>query len=194
MPAQLKELTVVQLQSLLTGLPKYCSSMQLVLDSKPYTIPAIVPMIQTILDAIAAISAARASWVASIAAGKTVAAKEVILVREARDIVGASYANSPSILDALGIKPRKSPKPLSAEARLAATAKGKATRLARGTKSAKQKAMISGDVSGVTVTVTPITLGTVSATPVASTPSSSPASPVAPIGAGATAVGSTPAH
>jgi hypothetical protein len=44
------------------------------------------------------------------------------------------------------------PKPLSAEARAAATAKARATRKARGTTGKKQKSTITGDVTGVTIT------------------------------------------
>ncbi len=46
----------------------------------------------------------------------------------------------------------ESPKPLSAEARAAATAKARATRKARGTTGKKQKSSITGDVTGVTIT------------------------------------------
>jgi hypothetical protein len=53
-----------------------------------------------------------------------------------------TYCNSPTTLTAFDIQPRKSPKPLSTEARAAATAKARATRQARGTTSKKEKAAI----------------------------------------------------
>ena len=57
-----------------------------------------------------------------------------------RDTVGLMFSNNPTILDTFKIAPRKPRTPLTAAARLAATEKAKATRLARGTMGKKQKA------------------------------------------------------
>ncbi len=74
-----------------------------------------------------------------------------------REVIGLAYATSPTPLQTLGITPRKKPAPLSVEALAAAKAKAKATRAARGTTSKKQKALITGNVTGVNITpvVTP---------------------------------------
>ncbi len=184
------ELTTTEIQALISGLPKYCPSMNIMLDGEPYTTTEVVQLLQTVLDALTAITAARTALAASIAAGKKVAANEGVLAKEAREVVAVGFANTPAALDALAITPRKSPKPLSAEARLAATAKARATRIARGTTSKKEKAKISGGVTGVTVT--PVTSGTAAsmASSTGSTgapaPSTSPASPGAGLGATAT--------
>jgi hypothetical protein len=75
------------------------------------------------------------------------------------------------------LKGPKAPTPLSPEKRLAAAAKAKATRIARGTVGKKQRSTIHGDVTGVLVT--PITTSGPAPSPVASTPAPT-AGPTAP--------------
>jgi hypothetical protein len=64
----------------------------------------------------------------------------------------AAFSKSPDILASFGLEPKKAATPLSAEEQAAAVAKRKATRAARGTKGAKQKAGIHGAVTGVVIT------------------------------------------
>jgi hypothetical protein len=67
----------------------------------------------------------------------------------------ATFGDSTTKLGEFGLQPLKASTPLTAEKRLASTAKARATRIARGTMSKKQKLTIRGDVTGVIVT--PIT-------------------------------------
>ena len=173
MTTQIRELTPAQLQALITGLPTYCPNMTFMLASQLYTTAQVVQLLTTVQSAATSVSTTKAAWTASIVAERAVAAKDGTLARELREMVGLMFANSPTTLNALAIAPRKTPKPLSAEARVAAEAKARATRLARGTMSKKQKATITGNVTGVTVT--PVT------------------SPSAPASASAAATPTTPA-
>jgi hypothetical protein len=80
-----------------------------------------------------------------------------------RDNIATMFSNNTTTLAAFNLTPKKPRQPLSVEARAAATAKARATRIARGTES-KKKAEVSGNVTGVTIT--PVT-----------NPSASPSSP-----------------
>lgn len=145
-------------------------------------------LINTLLSALLAIPPAKGAWLAAIQASRQLEAGDGEGVKEIRDIVAVMYKFAPATLLALAIEPKKSPKPLSAEARTAANAKAKATRAARGTTSKKQKAQLTGNVTGVTIT--PITSGTAAATPAAT-----PAAPLpvaTPVVNGTAAGSSTP--
>ena len=101
-----------------------------------------------VLNAGAASSAAKASLAAARAAEEKSIAGDGVVVREARDTLALMFNDVPETLSAFAIAPRKLPRPLSAEARAAATAKLRATRLARGTTSKEQKAKILGERDG----------------------------------------------
>jgi hypothetical protein len=97
------------------------------------------------------------------------------------------FSNAPATLQGFGLSPRKPPTPLSAAARVAANEKAKATREARGTKGSVQKAAITGNVSGVTIT--PVLIPT-ALPPVASPPPAAPTAP-APVASSGSAVAAT---
>ena len=71
-------------------------------------------------------------------------------MKDVREVVELMFKSSAPTLADLATVPRKAPKPLSGEARAAATAK--ATRVVRGTTSKKQKALLTGNVTGVSIT------------------------------------------
>ena len=66
--------------------------------------------------------------------------------------VRATFSKSPGTLADFGLKAKKAKAPLTVEQKATAAAKRKATRAARGTTSAKKKALIKGNVTGVVVT------------------------------------------
>ena len=90
-------------------------------------------------------------------------------MRDLRTFLRATFGTAATPLADFGLTPLKAPRPLDSEQRAAATAKLRATRLARGTTSKKQKLAIKGDVTGVLVT--PVSL----AGP--SSPTAAPAGP-----------------
>jgi hypothetical protein len=61
------------------------------------------------------------------------------------------FAGAAQTLADFGLEPPKAPKPRTAEQLAAVKAKAKATRLARGTTSKKQKLAIRGNVTGVDI-------------------------------------------
>jgi hypothetical protein len=189
--AATKPLTVAQLQGLIASLPKFCANTVFTLSGQTYTSASLVTLATAVLNAGAASSAAKASLAAARAAEEKSIAGDGVVVREARDTLALMFNDVPETLSAFAIAPRKLPRPLSAEARAAATAKLRATRLARGTTSKEQKAKISGNVTGVTIVpiTSPASPAPAAATPAAPTPAT-PATGSGPV----TATGTTAAH
>ena len=141
-----------ELRALITSVPSYCATTTFLLSGKAYTATQLVASCSAVLDASTAMSAVKATMKAALLAEEATLAGDGEVVREAREVLAVMFHGMPETLSALAIQPRKKPKPLSAEARAAATAKAKATRTARGTSSKKQKALISGNVTGVNIT------------------------------------------
>jgi hypothetical protein len=178
-----KQIPKAQLQGLLTSIPVYCASTVFYVAGQAFTSSQIVTLINAILNAGAANTAARAAWTAAMQAEEKILSNNAQVVREVRDTVALMFSTVPTTLSAFAILPHKIPKPLSSEARAAATAKLRATRIARGTTSKKEKAKISGGVTGVTITPTT----TASASTPAATPAPTPSLvlPVTVVNAGA---------
>jgi hypothetical protein len=175
MPSVVKPITLAQYQALITGIPNYCATTTFSVASQTFTAPQAVALIQTVINASAAVNAARAAWRAALLAQEKVITGDAKVANEIRESVALMFSNAPTTLSALAIVPRKLPKPLTGAARAAATAKADATRKARGTTSKQQKALISGNVTGVTITPVTTALGSA---PAATAPiAPSPASP-----------------
>lgn len=165
MPTQ--KFTPAQLQALITGIPSKCGNIVFTLSGQTFTASQLVTLITSVANAKATIVAARATANAAVlAAQKTIAANEE-LISEARSTLSLMYNGVPDTLAALDVPQRKPRSPMTTAASAAAKAKADATRKARGTTSKKQKALISGNVTGVTIT--PVV------TPTASTPAAAPA-------------------
>ena len=99
MAAQLKELTVTQLQALITGLPTYCPNMTFMLASQICTTTQVVQKLTIALNAENDVSTKKTAWKSALATRNTVAANEGKEGKELREIVGLMFINSP---DALG--------------------------------------------------------------------------------------------
>jgi hypothetical protein len=185
-----KQLTMAQLLGLSTSLPVYCANTVFFVAGQSLTTPQVLALISAISNASAASTAAKAAWVAARTAEEKSLAADGALVREVRDTVALMYSGATTTLSAFAIAPRKLAKPLTTEARAAATAKLRATRLARGTESKQKKALITGNVTGVTIT--PVTTGSAPSPAVVPAVAPTPAAP--PSGAaGQTSTGATPA-
>lgn len=192
MAATIQGLTTAEYQALLVGLPKYCASTIFPYAGQSYTAPQVVTFIAAILNAKVAVAPAKGTWLAAVHAAEQTEIENAKIVKAARSVCSSLFVDDPSTLAALAITPRKTPKPLSTEARAAANAKAEATRKARGTTGKKQKALITGNVTGVTIipnTVSPSTPAAASGT--GTVIAGSPAAPVA-TPAPAVANGSTP--
>jgi hypothetical protein len=192
------QLTVAQYEALIAGIPKYAGNATFTVASQTFTAAQAVTFLQTLHDTSAATAAAKATWTQSLASDQAAEAQNGSLAREIRDTIALMFSNAPATLQGFGMTPRKKPTPLTTAARAAANAKAAATRAARGTKGSVQKAAITGNVTGVTIT--PVVAPTAEATPapaVPAAPSPSPAAPPvpAPVASnGSAAASSTAAH
>jgi hypothetical protein len=168
MPTTFKKLTAAQYKALITGLPLYCPNLSIILAGQSYTTPQAVALLTTLFNSSTAVATARGAWKEAIVADDLLNAQSGPIAKELRQIVKLMFSATSNALAAFDIAPRKVPTPLSAAARAAAEAKATATRKARGTISKKQKAQITGDVTGVTITpvTTPATPAPAAAPPV----------------------------
>ena len=147
-----KKQQLSEIQTLVTGMPKYCASMSFTLNGVTYTSAQLVQMGTEILAADEATVQAKAAYKGAVAAEQSLLTTNHSVIEGLKQNLGLVFGNSPATLAGLGIVPRKKPAPLSSAALAAKTAKAEATRKARGTTSKKVKAAISGNVSGVTIT------------------------------------------
>jgi len=145
-------LTLAQYKALVAGIPIYCSTAVITVDGQTFTAPQAVAYIQTVLNAVAAVESAKTALADARAAEEQLLLREGTTVKAIRANIAAMFTSNTTALAALDIAPKKARVPLSAEARIAATAKLRATRLARGITSKKEKAKVSGNVTGVTIT------------------------------------------
>ena len=173
--------TLAQLQGLILGLQKQLPSAEFTLVSTVYTTPALVTALQGSISTLTAVATAHAALKVALAAWDAEDAKMGPVVLALRRTLQSMYANAPDTLLVFGLEPRKVPAPRTAAEKAASAAKAKATRIARGTTSKKQKLAVSGNVTGITIT--PITAPT-AASPVEPV-TAQPASPAAAPPAGA---------
>jgi hypothetical protein len=188
-------ITIVELQALASGIPKYCPNVVLMLAGKQYTAPDAAAFVQSFIDPFTAVQTAEASLKNARTALAAAIATNGAAVKTLRSTIAGMFSGDAAILAALDIAPKKPRAPLSTAARAAASAKAEATRKARGTTSKKQKATVTGNVTGVTITpiAAPGTSGSSSsasaATGTTTGPVVAPASPVPSPSGASTATG-----
>jgi nicotinate-nucleotide pyrophosphorylase len=174
-----KAVLIHQYQTLASGLASAAPNGVYAFEGQVYTTAQVGALITEFLGVVSAVASTKATWVESIQKEKQAQATTGKTLSGLREVIGMAFANSPATLQSLGIAPRKAPTPLSAEARAASTAKAEATRKARGTTSKKQKAEVSGNVTGVTIT--PVIAPTATPSPAGT---SAPVTPPAAVPAG----------
>jgi len=178
---QSKAATLAQLQALITGLQKQFPSGQFTLGNTAFTTATLVQALQSLVDAFNAVTAAQATAKVAVATLAATLAKVGPIVLALQHNLLSMFGNATDTLALFGLEPRKAPAPRTSVENAAAAAKAKATRIARGTASPKQKLTVTGNVTGVQVI--PITA------PASATPSAqpAPATPTAPAPSGGTA-------
>ena len=129
-------------------------------------------------DAISSLNAVQASAKDALAAMDGTEAKVGPVVQAYKRFVLAAFSNATQTLADFGLRPPKAPEAQTSAQLAARAAKAKATRLARGTTSRKQKLTVKGNVTGVAVTPITTPVATV-ATPPAPTVSNTPSTPAA---------------
>jgi len=179
MSTQSKSDALVLLQALMAGTEKHFPNGSFTLGNATYTTASLVQAIKVLADALTVLAAAHASTRDAGTAVREAGTTVIPLVRDYRNFLRATFSTTTAQLADFGLAPPKARSPLSSEKRVAAAAKMRATRAARGTTSKKQKLAVKGDVTGVLVT--PITAAGPSSPPTAAPAVPAPApTPVAP--------------
>ena len=184
MSKSISDLTLSQYRALVSGIPLYCPNAIFTVAGQTFTATQAVTFLETVLNAVAATTTTKGAWKDAMQAEAKLLAQDGATVKAIRDDIATMFSNALNTLNAFEIAPRKVPAPLTAAKRAAATAKARATRIARGTTSKKQKAAVTGNVTGVTIT--PTTAPTASAPATSSAPA--PVSGEVPAAAPATTV------
>ncbi len=167
-----KVVTLVRLQSLISGLQKRFPNGQFTLGKTAFTTATLVQLFESLITAIDDVNTAQASAKDAVAAMREVEAKVDPVIRDLKRFILATFGDTATQeLADFGMEPPKAPAPRTIEEKAAAAAKLRATRQARGTASKKKKLAVKGNGTGVEIT--PITA------PAPATPSAQPA-PVAP--------------
>ena len=156
-------------QKLIDGLGKHASAIpNVVIGGVAQTTADIVAVLQARIASAHAADNTRATWQAAVAADRSERANTRQYVSRVRQALLLVFAGQVDALADFGLTGRK-PRVITPEAQVAATAKAKATRVARHTMGKKQKAAIKGTAAPP------------------ETPAPAPSSPTpAPAGSGAT--------
>jgi hypothetical protein len=177
--SQSKASALVNVQALMAGTEKHFPNGSFTLGNAAYTTASLVQAIKVLADALTVLAAAHASTRDAVTALREAETKVTPLLRDYRNFVRAAFSTANAQLADFGLAPPKARTPLSSEKRVAAAAKMRSTRTARGTTSKKQKLAVKGDVTGVLVT--PVTSAGASSPPTAApavpAPAPTPGSP-----------------
>jgi hypothetical protein len=169
---------LARVQALIAGTQKHFPNGSFTLGSTTYTTASLVQLLQSLADAISSLNSVQASAKDALAAMDGTEAKVGPVVEAYKRFVLAAFSNATQTLADFGLEPPKVRAPLTSAQLAARAAKAKATRLARGTTSKKQKLTVKGNVTGVAVTPIATPVATV-ATPPAQTASNTPSTPAA---------------
>jgi hypothetical protein len=139
-------------QKLVDGLTKHAGVIaSLYVGGTSLTNAVLVSKLQALIAAVNTTNTARAALHAAVLAEQQLHADSAQFVADVRQTILAMFSSQTDVLADFGLAPRKKPV-VTPQVKVAAAAKAKATRQARGTKSKKQLAAISGDVTGIVVT------------------------------------------
>ena len=157
------------IEGLIDGLNKHATLMtSILIDGVAQKTADVIATLQKLVDSSSSVETTNAAWRAAVAADKAAGTGQKAFVSNVRKAVRVAFGNQMNALADFGLAPQKARTPLTPQQKAASAAKAKATREARHTMGAKQKASIKGDVTGVVVT------------PVTTTAPAAPQEPAAP--------------
>jgi hypothetical protein len=152
----------------------------LTFGNRTFTPAQIEASLQTLIDLRTAVDTARSATKANLVAEAAQTPSLRSLMAAFVAFVKVTFGNSPDTLASFGLKPRKTPVPLTIDQLAAAAAKRAATRAARHTMGTKQKQKVKGTITTI---VTP---------PMAPAPAPVAPSPVVSAPAPGTSAGTAP--
>jgi hypothetical protein len=180
-----KAAALAHVQAIIAGTLKHFPNGSFTIGNTTYTSASLIQVLQGLETAMQARNVAETGAKDALTAEQTAQAQLGPIFRAYRRIVYASFANATQTLADFGLAPLKARTPLTTQQLAVRAAKAKATRVARGTTSKKQKLAVKGDVTGVTVT--PVTAPTPAKPPSPAPPvTAAPTSPAPPVTAAPT--------
>jgi hypothetical protein len=146
-PKPSKASALASVRALVAGTQKHTPNGSLTFGNATYTAASLVQMLQSLADAMTAHDAAQVKAKDALLAQRDVTAKVGPVLQAYRRYLVATYGTAMETLADYGLTPPKARTPLTSEQKAASVAKLRATRIARGTTSKKQKAQIHGVVT-----------------------------------------------
>ena len=153
-----KAAALAHVQAIIAGTTKHIPNGSFTFGNTTYTSASLIQVFQGLVSAMQARNAAETGAKDALTAEQAAQAQTVPILRAYERLVLATFASATQTLADFGLTPPKARTPLTAQQLAARAAKAKATRVARGTTSKKQKLAVKGDVTGVVVT--PVTSST----------------------------------
>ncbi len=135
---------------------QFAKGTKLAFASSTFTPAQVLTQLQLLISLRAGVTDARAALAAKLAAEEAQMPALLAFMKAFVAFVKATFSNSPDVLAAFGLAPKKTTTP-DVQTLAAANAKREATREARGTKGTRQRKSVKGAVTGVVVT--PIVAG-----------------------------------
>jgi hypothetical protein len=177
-----KAKTLARDQALVVGIPKRMGSAQFLVNEQTLTAAAVVTMLQGRVTAATNAATSKAAYSAAVKAADAAESATAATVSGVVETIYVAFGNDAAALADFGLPVRKRAV-LTPAQRIAAAAKAKATRAARHTMGPKQKATVTGNVTGVTITPVVSTSSTTSASSVATAPASATATSTSSVAA-----------
>jgi hypothetical protein len=148
-----KAATLAGVLALIAGTQKHFPSAQFTLGETVYTTASLLQPLQKLVAVMTALNAAQQAAKDALTALESVEPTVQPLIRLYVKFLRATFSTAQALAD-FGLEAPKPRAPLTGQKRVAATAKLRATRTARGTTSKKQKLTVTGNVTGVNITPT----------------------------------------
>ena len=173
-----KAAALAHVQAIIAGTTKHFPNGSFTLGNTTYTSASLIQALQGVVSAMQARNVAETGAKDALTAEQAAQAQVDPILRAYERLVLVTFAGATQTLADFGLAPSKARTPLTTQQLAARAAKARATRVARGTTSKKQKLGVKGDVTGVIVT--PVTEPT-AATPASPAPPATPAPAPAPL-------------
>jgi hypothetical protein len=172
-------------QSLIDGFLKHAATLvTLLVAGSTVKTSELVAVLQARIAAIKLALSTKAAFMAAVAAAHAEIANTAKLVSGARQALKVAFAGQVDTLADFGLKPPKPRTPLTAEQKAEAVAKAQATRKARHTMGAKEKAKITGVTAAAAAAVAAAAVPPPAPTQGQPVQAATPASPATPLTGG----------
>ena len=161
-----KAAALTAVQALISGLQKHFPTGQLTVGNVVYASLALVQLLQGLVAAMMAQTAAETAAKDALAALRETQTQTDPVLQALKELLLAQFGNATQTLADFGLAPRKARAPLTVEQKAAAKAKRAATRIARGTMGPRAKLAIKGTIA-VPVAAAPAAATATTGVPVA---------------------------